>query len=241
MIPTIELDGLEMHTLLRRCSWGIPETIPISPGLAASTNASEENGRHRGAKVVRRERPWLAARRRLFAIIDEPLFLCLGESRFHLRQYTWKWNRKHRKRIAVYGWNYGFTPCYLWYYNNVLNYYFSYFCLQSSYQERVLKLPEIFYFVLKIKYLNWRLWQSNFSYYKKMVIIMNSNIRDYIILSTRSNTIDRQLNLLNILTKVCFLTKCKKKNLVKKDCIHISLTYTKNLYIILGRQKLQIF
>ena len=33
-------------------------------------NASVEKGRHRGAKTVRRARPWLANRCRVFAIID---------------------------------------------------------------------------------------------------------------------------------------------------------------------------
>lgn len=60
-------EEIERVTLLRRCSSGIPETMPISPGLT-STNASAENDLEREHKAVRRERPWLHIRCRGWAI-----------------------------------------------------------------------------------------------------------------------------------------------------------------------------
>lgn len=58
------------RTLLRRCSSGMPETFPISPGMY-STKASAENGLDPEATEVRRRRAWLDKRCRELAIASE--------------------------------------------------------------------------------------------------------------------------------------------------------------------------
>lgn len=60
------------RTLRWRCSWGIPEAMPISPGLMTS-NASAENGRDPLMKVDRRALPWREMRRREEAIAVTPM------------------------------------------------------------------------------------------------------------------------------------------------------------------------
>lgn len=61
-----------LHTFLRRCSSGIPETIPISPGLT-STKASEEKhlDGENGIAERRQRRDNLKPRCREFAIFTE--------------------------------------------------------------------------------------------------------------------------------------------------------------------------